>query len=150
MVLFEVKTKRLAVDESNTYTEVKEQWLVQAETFTEAEANVTRYINDTYPKDTITFTGMKPSRITELVRSQNVNDKDEDSWAYYKCTILRTGPDWGKRGSKEYICVKANDIEDANRATLEYADPNEGTTIDSIKVEKTKFTGVIIFEKKNG
>lgn len=150
MTLFEVKTKRLTVDDSNTYTEVKEQWLVQAETFTEAEANVTKYINSNHPKDAITFTGMKPSRVTELVRSQNVNDKEKDSWAYYKCTILRTGPDWGRRGSKEYICVKANDIEDANRATLEYADPNEGTTIDSIKVEKTKFTGVIIFEKKNG
>lgn len=149
MTLFEVKTKRLAVDESNTYKEVKEQWLVQAETFTEAEANVTKYINKVYPKDTISFTGMKPSRVTELVKSENVTEKSED-WAYYKCTILRTGPDWGKRGSKEYICVKANDIEDANATAMKYAEPNEGTTVDSIKIEKTKFNGVIVFEKKNG
>ena len=150
MILFEVKTKRLAVDESNTYTEIKEQWLVQAETFTEAEANVTRFLNKIFPKDSVTFTGMKPSRIAELVKSQSVNDDDPDSWAYYKCTILRTGAGWGKRGSKEYICVKANDIEDANTAVLRYADPDEDTVIDSIKVEKTKFTGTIILEKKNG
>lgn len=146
MKFFEVKTKRLAVDDSNTYKEIKEQWLVQAETFTEAEANVTRYINNARPKDTVQFTGMKPSRITEILCSDNVNNEEPDSHAYYKCIILRTGEAWGRRGSREYICAKANDIEDANSVALRYADPNEGTAVDSIRVEKTKFTGVIILK----
>lgn len=149
MNLFEVKTKRLTVDESNTYKTVKEQWLVEAETFTEAEANVTKYLKGVNPKDEISFTGMKPSRITELVKSERC-EEDEENALFYKCTVLFTGEGFGKRGTKECICAKAIDIEDANMATLKFAKAGdeEATNVDSVKVEKTRFTGVIVHNRK--
>lgn len=147
MNLFEVKTKRVTVNESNAYQTVKEQWLVEAETFTEAEANVTKYLSKVYPKDDVSFVGMKPSKIMTCLKS-DLCEGSEDETAYYKCTILFMGEGYGRKGTKEYYCVKALGVDDANLTVLKYVRSDDETTIDSVKVEKTKYTGVIVFTKK--
>ena len=44
-MFFEVRTKRLTVTERNAYKTVKELWLFQVESYTEAEARVTEFMN---------------------------------------------------------------------------------------------------------
>lgn len=153
MKFFEVKTKRLSVNDSNLYETVKEQWLVEASTFTEAEANTLAYIKSLYPKDDVVFTGIKPSKIEVVLDSiksgsidKNVEVPEDDDRHFYKCTVLMSGEGHGKRGEKFFICAKADGVDSANDLAVDYTrgeDLSESTEISSIKIEKTGFLNAI-------
>ena len=56
-MFFEVRTKRLTVTERNAYKTVKELWLFQVESYTEAEARVTEFMNKQFKGEDFSIHG---------------------------------------------------------------------------------------------
>lgn len=74
-MFFEVRTKRLTVTERNAYKTVKELWLFQVESYTEAEARVTEFMNKQFKGEDFSIPKIQPSKIQVLKRQTAVLTK---------------------------------------------------------------------------
>ena len=92
-MFFEVRTKRLTVTERNAYKTVKELWLFQVESYTEAEARVTEFMNKQFKGEDFSIPKIQPSKIQRVEKTDGCADEDP----FYKVKIeLLSENDKGK------------------------------------------------------
>lgn len=82
-MFFEVRTKRLTVTERNAYKTVKELWLFQVESYTEAEARVTEFMNKQFKGEDFSIPKIQPSKIQRVEKTDGCADEDP----FYKVKI---------------------------------------------------------------
>ena len=143
---YEVKDKRLGVDENNAYETVKELWLVASESVAEAEATVCKFIENNFPKSDLEVQAVKLSKITNIVKDTAC----EDDAAYYKLKceeeLEREDDERKPKVIRTFVLCKANTPE-AAIAALKASDIC-GKDVEVTKCEKTKFNGIIVTPKK--
>lgn len=144
-MFFEVRTKRLTVTERNAYKTVKELWLFEVETYTEAEARVTEFMNKQFKGEDFSIPKIQPSKIQRVEKTKGCNPEDP----FYKVKIeLLSENDKGKVVKDPFfILVRAESPEAAITVADEVGD-EESQNHEVVKTEKTKFTGVVVMEKK--
>lgn len=142
---FEVRTKRLTVTERNAYKTVKELWLFEVETYTEAEARVTEFMNKQFKGEDFSIPKIQPSKIKRVEKTEGCVPED----SFYKVKIeLLSENDKGKVVKDPFfILVRAESPEAAITVADEVGD-EESPSHEVVKTEKTKFTGVVVMEKK--
>lgn len=144
-MFFEVRTKRLTVTERNAYKTVKELWLFEVETYTEAETRVTEFMNKQFKGEDFSIPKIQPSKIQRVEKTEGCNPED----LFYKVKIeLLSENDKGKVVKDPFfILVRAESPEAAITVANEVGD-EESPSHEVVKTEKTKFTGVVVMEKK--
>lgn len=144
-MFFEVRTKRLTVTERNAYKTVKELWLFEVETYTEAEARVTEFMNKQFKGEDFSIPKIQPSKIQRVEKTEGCVPEDP----FYKVKIeLLSENDKGKVVKEPFfILVRAESPEAAITVADEVGD-EESPSHEVVKTEKTKFTGVVVMEKK--
>lgn len=144
-MFFEVRTKRLTVTERNAYKTVKELWLFEVETYTEAEARVTEFMNKQFKGEDFSIPKIQPSKIQRVEKTEGCVSEDP----FYKVKIeLLSENDKGKVVKDPFfILVRAESPEAAITVADEVGD-EESPSHEVVKTEKTKFTGVVVMEKK--
>lgn len=144
-MFFEVRTKRLTVTERNAYKTVKELWLFEVETYTEAETRVTEFMNKQFKGEDFSIPKIQPSKIQRIEKTEGCNPEDP----FYKVKIeLLSENDKGKVVKDPFfILVRAESPEAAITVADEVGD-EESPSHEVVKTEKTKFTGVVVMEKK--
>ena len=140
----EVRTKRLTVTERNAYKTVKELWLFEVETYTEAEARVTEFMNKQFKGEDFSIPKIQPSKIQRVEKTEGCVPEDP----FYKVKIeLLSENDKGKVVKEPFfILVRAESPEAAITVADEVGD-EESPSHEVVKTEKTKFTGVVVMEK---
>lgn len=144
-MFFEVRAKRLTVTERNAYKTVKELWLFEVETYTEAETRVTEFMNKQFKGEDFSIPKIQPSKIQRVEKTEGCNPEDP----FYKVKIeLLSENDKGKVVKDPFfILVRAESPEAAITVADEVGD-EESPSHEVVKTEKTKFTGVVVMEKK--
>lgn len=107
MDLFECKIKYMAQDENGAISNKNEVYLVDAMSFTEAEARLQGELESEIPEYTVL--AMKRSNVNDFVI-------DQAKEIFFKCRIayVSVNPDNGKEKKvKENLLVQANDFDDA-------------------------------------
>lgn len=105
---FEVKVKYSMIGENGAEKKMSEPYLVDALSFTEAEARINKEM-EPYLSDDFQIVNMKRANYTDLL-------EDEDGDKYFKCKIVFVTIDEEKGKEKKtsnYILVQAKDIESA-------------------------------------
>lgn len=136
-MFFEVKTKRLTVNENNAYRKVREQWLLDCETYTEAEAEVTKFMQEKFPKESFTISKIQPSKVTMLANT----DKE---LTFYKVKIetIEIGDNEKERRESVILLVGAESTEESIKVAEDKGN-EEFPNFEVTRSEKTKFTGII-------
>ena len=99
-MFFEVRTKRLTVTERNAYKTVKELWLFQVESYTEAEARVTEFMNKQFKGEDFSIPKIQPSKIQRVEKTDGCANEDP----FYKVKIeLLSENDKGKVDRKSVV-----------------------------------------------
>ena len=152
---FEVRIKRTYVDEKNTYKTVKEAYLIDAVTYTEAEARMAKFMGQQYKGDSYTVLKIQSSKISMLY-AQQVQPIDSEGtmpdMAYFKvkCVVLMEIE--GRKKPKRipvFGLVKAIDSENAVAVVDKMMDKHyDAVNFDLVKMEKTKFVGIVVASKK--
>lgn len=152
---FEVRIKRTYVDENNTYKTVKEAYLIDAVTYTEAEARMAKFMEQQYKGDSYTVLKIQSSKISMLY-AQQVQPIDEEgtmpdmSYFKVKCVVLMEIE--GRKKPKRVPViglVKAIDPENAVTVVDEMMNKHyDAENFELVKMEKTKFVGVVVASKK--
>ncbi len=134
---FEVKIHYRGINERGVEAIIKRIFLLDAETFTEAEAIVTKEMETVNPDffiETITR-----SKIEEVITN-------EEDYEYYKAKVVFTGVDEvSGRESKTtaYYLVEANSTQEANETTQGLIDRNSIVPFSIEGVQLTKITDVL-------
>lgn len=105
---FEVKVKYSMIDEQGAEKKMSEPYLVDALSFTEAEARINKEM-EPYLSDDFQIVNMKRANYTDLL-------EDEAGDKYFKCKVVFVTLDEEKGKEKKvsnYILVQASDIEHA-------------------------------------
>lgn len=105
---FECKVQYVKIDESGKEKKVKEPYLVDALSFTEAEARITEKLTEYITGDFL-VTNMSKSKIAELFEYE-----DGDKW--YKCKISYVSVNEESGKEKKVSCfmyLAANDVREA-------------------------------------
>lgn len=105
---FEVKVKYSMIGENGAEQKMSEPYLVDALSFTEAEARINKEM-EPYLSDEFQIVNMKRANYTDLL-------EDEEGDKYFKCKIVFVTIDEEKGKEKKtsnYILVQAKDIESA-------------------------------------
>lgn len=105
---FEVKVKYSMISENGAEKKVSEPYLVDALSFTEAEARINKEL-EPYLNDEFQIVNMKRANYTDLL-------EDETGDKYFKCKVVFVTLDEEKGKEKKtsnYILVQAKDIEGA-------------------------------------
>lgn len=142
-MFFEVRTKRLTVTERNAYKTVKELWLLQVESYTEAEARVTEFMNKQFKGEDFSIPKIQPSKIQRVEKTDGCANEDP----FYKVKIeLLSENDKGKvKVVKEpfFILVRAESPEAAIEVGNGVGD-EEAPSSETVSATKTKFIGVVV------
>ena len=105
---FECKVKYVKVDESGKEKKVSEPYLVDAVSFTEAEARIHIELEKMIHGDFI-LTNISKSNISELFPNEN-----GDRWFKAKTSFVTLDEESGKeKKSNNYMLVEANNVKDA-------------------------------------
>lgn len=144
-MFFEVRTKRLTVTERNAYKTVKELWLFQVESYTEAEARVTEFMNKQFKGEDFSIPKIQPSKIQRVEKTDGCANEDP----FYKVKIeLLSENDKGKVVKEPFfILVRAESPEAAIKVGNGVGD-EEAPSSETVSATKTKFTGVVVMKKK--
>ena len=105
---FEVKVKYQKIDEQGKEKKVNEPYLVDALSFTEAEARISKEM-EPFVGDEFNIGGIKKANYTDLFP-----DETGDKW--YKCKVSFVSLDEEKGVEKKtanYMLVQANDLKEA-------------------------------------
>ena len=107
---FEAKIKYVKVTDEGREKKVTEDYLLDALTYTEAEARVTRALRDLIQGD-FYIAGLKKSNITELVESP---DERDDKWYKAKVAIIDADQLTGReKRANQYYLIAGGDIDRA-------------------------------------
>ena len=105
---FECKVKYDKIDENGKEKKVTEPYLVDAVSFTEAEARIHTELEKMIHSDFI-VTNISKSNISELFPNEN-----GDRWFKAKTTFVTVDEESGKeKKSNNYMLVEANNVKDA-------------------------------------
>jgi len=105
---FECKVKYVKIDENGKEKKVTEPYLVDAVSFTEAEARIHTELEKMIHSDFI-VTNISKSNISELFPNEN-----GDRWFKAKTTFVTVDEESGKeKKSNNYMLVEANNVKDA-------------------------------------
>lgn len=144
-MFFEVRTKRLTVTERNAYKTVKELWLFEVETYTEAEARVTEFMNKQFKGEDFSIPKIQPSKIQRVEKTEGCNPEDP----FYKVKIeLLSENDKGKVVKDPFFILVRAENPEAAITVADGVGDEESPSHEVVKTEKTKFTGVVVMEKK--
>lgn len=144
-MFFEVRTKRLTVTERNAYKTVKELWLFEVETYTEAEARVTEFMNKQFKGEDFSIPKIQPSKIQRVEKTEGCNPEDP----FYKVKIeLLSENDKGKVVKEPFFILVRAESPEATITVADEVGDEESPSHEVVKAEKTKFTGVVVMEKK--
>lgn len=119
---FEIKVKYQKIDEQGKESNVSETYLVDALSFTEAEARIIKEM-EPYLGEEFQIVNMKRANYSELY-------EDETGDRYYKCKTVFVTLDEEKgkeRRTANYILVQANDMQHSLSNLQEYL---KDTTVD--------------------
>lgn len=144
-MFFEVRTKRLTVTERNAYKTVKELWLFEVETYTEAEARVTEFMNKQFKGEDFSIPKIQPSKIQRVEKTEGFVPEDP----FYKVKIeLLSENDKGKVVKEPFFILVLAESPEAAITVADEVGDEESPSHEVVKTEKTKFTGVVVMEKK--
>ena len=150
---FEIKVKRTHVNENNAYQTDKEMYLVDALTYTEAEARIAKGMEQFHTGDSYSVLKIQGSKITKIHAQQVEPDEDGaiPEMSYFKVKCLVCVEIEGRKKPKKlplFALIKALTPEDAVREvdTMMESEFTE-TDFELVKVEKTKFVGVIVLNR---
>ena len=105
---FECKVKYVKIDENGKEKKVTEPYLVDAVSFTEAEARIHTELEKMIHSDFI-VTNISKSNVSELFPNEN-----GDRWFKAKTTFVTVDEESGKeKKSNNYMLVEANNVKDA-------------------------------------
>ncbi|MCZ4694274.1 DUF4494 domain-containing protein [Ancylomarina euxinus] len=105
---FECKVKYVKIDENGKEKKVTEPYLVDAVSFTEAEARIHTELEKMIHSDFI-VTNISKSNISELFPNEN-----GDRWFKAKTSFVMVDEESGKeKKSNNYMLVEANNVKDA-------------------------------------
>lgn len=105
---FECKVKYVKIDENGKEKKVTEPYLVDAVSFTEAEARIHIELEKMIHSDFM-VTNISKSNISELFPNEN-----GDRWFKAKTTFVTVDEESGKeKKSNNYMLVEANNVKDA-------------------------------------
>ncbi len=150
---FEVRIKRTYVDENNTYKTVKEAYLIAAETYTEAETGMAKFMVRHHSGDSYTVLKIQASKIT-MLHAQSVEPIDDEGTMpemfYFKAKCIVLVEIEGRKKPKRVPMIGLIKAVGPEEAVAEVAPMMEETdnNYELVRVEKTKFVGVVIFNKK--
>lgn len=143
-MFFEVRTKRLTVTERNAYKTVKELWLFEVETYTEAEARVTEFMNKQFKGEDFSIPKIQPSKIQRVEKTEGCDPEDP----FYKVKIeLLSENDKGKVVKEPFFILVRAESPEAAITVADGVGDEESPNHEVVKTEKTKFTGVVVMEK---
>lgn len=141
---YEVKLKRTCiVSESNAYGVVKENYLVKAVNYTDAEASIAKYMEDRHSGDEYTVQKIAKSKIVNVVRV--VPEKDEDAPERFfkvKLSYVESFDGHTKR-VRRVVLANADTIEDGTAVVLTAYDPDQSLGCEVEKIEKTSILDVV-------
>lgn len=117
MELFEAKVKYDKICEDGVIKKIPEQYVVEALSFTEAEARVTKDIAQ-FSSGEFEVSDLKRSRVTEVIENE---DAAADTW--YKATVAFVTID--EKTDKEkrtlsYFLIQGKDLNDARETLLKW------------------------------
>lgn len=144
-MFFEVRTKRLTVTERNAYKTVKELWLFEVETYTEAEARVTEFMGKQFKGEDFSIPKIQPSKIQRVEKTEGCNPEDP----FYKVKIeFLSENDKGKVVKEPFFILVRAESPEAAIAVADEVGDEESPSHEVVTTAKTKFTGVAVMEKK--
>ena len=105
---FECKVKYVKIDENGKEKKVTEPYLVDAVSFTEAEARIHTELEKMIHSDFV-VTNISKSNVSELFPNEN-----GDRWFKAKTSFVTVDEESGKeKKSNNYMLVEANNVKDA-------------------------------------
>ena len=139
----EVRVKRTCITDGNAYGTLKESYLVNAVSHTDAEASVARYMETVYPGAEYSVQRISKSRVEDYVQAF-LGDGEKKPEAYYKvrCVYVEDIDGHAKK-RKVMALVNASDVEKAASLALSSYDPDGSLKYEVVKVEKTSIVDVI-------
>ncbi len=140
MQMFEVKIQyEKFIEEKAKMGKETEIYLLDAFTYTEAEAEATKIINDNTYMENAVIKSMKPVSMNEIFRKNN-EDADEDK-KWYKCKVMISDIDTGKK-HKNIMLVLGDSLANAVSELKTYM-ADTMADWDSVSVEETKIGRII-------
>ena len=138
--MFEVKIQyEKFIEEKAKMGKETEIYLLDAFTYTEAEAEATKIITDNSYMENAVIKSMKPVSMNEIFRKNNEDADDDKKW--YKCKVMISDIDTGKK-HKNIMFVLGESLANAVSELKTYM----ADTIadwDSVSVEETKIGRII-------
>ena len=150
---FEVRVKRTYVDENNAYKTVKEAYLIDAVTYTEAETRMAKFMEQQHKGGSYTVLKIQASKIT-MLHAQKVEPIDDEGTMpemfYFKVKCIALVEIEGRKKPKRIPIIGLIKAVNPEEAVIEVAPMMDETdnNYELVRVEKTKFVGVVIVNKK--
>lgn len=144
IMYYEVRVKRTCITDGNAYGTLKESYLVNAVSYTDAEASVARYMETVYPGAEYSVQRISKSRVESYVQEE-LADGQKKPEAYYKvrCAYVEDIDGHAKK-RKVMVLVNAFDVEKAALTALSIYDSDGDLKHEEVvKVEKTSIVDVI-------
>lgn len=147
---FEVGVRYDRTNEKGMQVKVTEQYLVDAMSFTEAEARITAEVAQYYTSGDFKVMTIKRSQISEITIDKNANS---DVYRYYKVKVNWIGIDektLKEKRTTQYYLVAAGSLEAAHDVIRQYLRVSF-SEFDVATVDESKIVDVIIpASKDNG
>lgn len=146
-MLLEVRTKRLTVTDNNTYKTVKEAYLIEADSFTEAETVMCKYAEKEYPNQDFQISRISPTKISSTYITKE-SEGTADPW--WKCKIELIEMRDGKNGELKpkkvpfIILIQAQSSDDVPPFATKIGKEQCFDDFEVVRVEKTKVVDVIL------
>lgn len=141
MSFIDVNVKVVKIIENGRRKRFKEAYMVEADSFTEAEAKITKEMLPYHEKESFTVSAVKKSNISWLIPSSNSQD---NHWFKVKCEFVVLDEKTGvKKRTCQYALVQAEEI----RVALDYFEKymkggTESYTV--LSVQETKILDVYL------
>lgn len=132
---FEASIKYMKVNEGGRGKKVSEKYLIDAMSYTETEARITKEA-ETFVKGDFYITSIKKSNIKEVIESEDEND---DRWYKAKVNIIDADEVSGKeKSTTDYYLVQAANLDRAlerlNESLKTFVVPVESISVADSKI----------------
>ena len=140
---YEVRVKRTCITDGNAYGTLKESYLVNAVSYTDAEASVARYMETVYPGAEYSIQRISKSKVKGYVQEE-LADGQKRPEVYYKVSCVYVEDiDGHAKKRRMVVLVNTFDLEKAASEVLSSYDPDGNLKYGVVKVEKTSIVDVI-------
>lgn len=140
---YEVRVERTCITDGNAYGTLKESYLVNAVSYTDAEASVARYMETVYSGAEYSVQRISKSKVKGYVQEE-LADGQKKPEAYYKVSCVYVEDiDGHAKKRRMVVLVNTSDLEKAASGVLSSYDPDGNLKYGVMKVEKTSIVDVI-------